>query len=244
MVTQARGPIIQTVTQQCAALGLDVVSPLALDWYNDAVGAQYRLPDLGREGALTLLIGNTRRLWQPLVAALADDDDLFSSTHPIDRYVVRGLSDIANRLGHPYELRFAHEPPPRRVAVQAMAEVAGLAVRTPTHQSVHPIYGPWLAFRAALVLPVEGPTRQPKRPCKPCGDCSAHCEPAFAQAVRVTARDGEASTPLPGDWKYWLAVRDACPAGRDWRYGEDQIRYHYTKDLSALRALARPHRDA
>lgn len=33
----------------------------------------------------------------------------------------------------------------------------------------------------------------------------------------------------------WIAVRDACPIGREHRYPEDQLRYHYTKDRSLLR---------
>jgi hypothetical protein len=29
-----------------------------------------------------------------------------------------------------------------------------------------------------------------------------------------------------GSWQDWLAVRDACSL-RDWRYSDDQIRFHY-----------------
>jgi hypothetical protein len=31
------------------------------------------------------------------------------------------------------------------------------------------------------------------------------------------------------DWASWVNVRDACPIGRDSRYSDEQIRYHYTK---------------
>ena len=37
------------------------------------------------------------------------------------------------------------------------------------------------------------------------------------------------------NWRPWLAVRDACPEGRRFRYDPEQIRYHYTKDLRRLR---------
>ena len=39
-------------------------------------------------------------------------------------------------------------------------------------------------------------------------------------------------------WHDWLGVRDACPVAREARYGEDQIRYHYAKDPTALPAIA------
>jgi methylmalonic aciduria homocystinuria type C protein len=35
-------------------------------------------------------------------------------------------------------------------------------------------------------------------------------------------------------WRLWLAVRDACPVGREYRYSENQIRWHYAHDRSAL----------
>jgi cyanocobalamin reductase (cyanide-eliminating) / alkylcobalamin dealkylase len=35
-------------------------------------------------------------------------------------------------------------------------------------------------------------------------------------------------------WRAWLAVRDACPVGREHRYGDDQIAYHYAKRRDAL----------
>ena len=41
--------------------------------------------------------------------------------------------------------------------------------------------------------------------------------------------------PGLGDtWRLWLAVRDACPVGREHRYGDDQIGYHYRHDRTLL----------
>jgi hypothetical protein len=53
--------------------------------------------------------------------------------------------------------------------------------------------------------------------------CDAPCHDALARALAT-----------PNDWRAWLAVRDACPIGRDYRYDDDQLRYHYTKDRAAL----------
>jgi hypothetical protein len=47
----------------------------------------------------------------------------------------------------------------------------------------------------------------------------------------------------PGDverqWKSWAEVREVCPEGKLFRYGDDQLRYHYVKDRSILRLLLR-----
>jgi len=40
----------------------------------------------------------------------------------------------------------------------------------------------------------------------------------------------------PQDWRRWLAVRDAIGKGigKEHRYSEEQILYHYTKDRALL----------
>jgi len=40
----------------------------------------------------------------------------------------------------------------------------------------------------------------------------------------------------------WSAVRDRCPVGRAYRYSDEQIAYHYTKDPQFLPARDRPAR--
>lgn len=48
-------------------------------------------------------------------------------------------------------------------------------------------------------------------------------------------------------WRPWLAVRDACPLGREHRYSEQQVAYHYTKDAKWLReavSLSSPQRSS
>jgi hypothetical protein len=44
-------------------------------------------------------------------------------------------------------------------------------------------------------------------------------------ACRTTLETALGSTT----WEPWVAVRDACSL-RAWRYGEEQLRYHYTKE--------------
>jgi hypothetical protein len=43
-----------------------------------------------------------------------------------------------------------------------------------------------------------------------------------------------AGGPLEETPRAWLAVRDACPVGREHRFPEAMIRYGYTKDRGAL----------
>ena len=37
-----------------------------------------------------------------------------------------------------------------------------------------------------------------------------------------------------GDWRLWVAARDAVAPNHEWRYSEEQIEYHYTTDQRVL----------
>ena len=158
--------------------------------------------DIAHPFSRGLLIGNTRALWAPFVAARRDEPD------PLDRYTERCLAAAFPGA----TIYYAHARP--YLPFQQYAVEAGLAALSSTHLAIHPVYGPWFALRALVVQP--GPARDPIE--KPCA-CTGECDRAFARAIAAT------------DWEAWLAVRDACTIGRAWRYSDEQIRYHYTRSL-------------
>jgi hypothetical protein len=65
----------------------------------------------------------------------------------------------------------------------------------------------------------------PRRLEAPCA-CDRGCGAAFERACAAGVPRDQAE--LRDRWRLWLAVRDACPVGREWRYSEDQISHHYT----------------
>ena len=159
--------ITATMAATCAAAGFDLVQPLQVGWYNDAVDAAHRLPDAGHPGRLALLIANTRALWPRFLAALRAEPALLDQPDPLDRYTERQVLAALRPLSTSWEVRFAHEPPPRRVALQRLAHCAGLAHVSPSRLSVHPVYGPWIGLRAAVVVGVDGPPGPPQAPADP-----------------------------------------------------------------------------
>lgn len=217
--------VVDTLEAALVPAGLDLIRPLALGWYNDAVPPAFRLPDLGRAGALAVVIGNTRALWDPFVKALRAQPARLTSRDPLDEWVMERVSAAVASTGVVAELRFSQELPPRRVAMQTLAEVAGLAWRSPAQLCVHPRFGPWIGLRAAVVFDVEGPAGDPVPAPRACGACAEACSVATERALSSTS---------PGGWRPWLAARDACPLGREHRYVEEQVLYHYAKDRAAL----------
>ncbi len=123
---------------------------------------------------------------------------------------------------------FAHEPPPRRLPMQRLASMVGLAPLSPGQLLAHRELGPWFALRAVVLVDAPGPEGEAPRVTEPCGSCDAPCRAAFEQACAVTdALEDHAR--LPERWEPWLGVRDACPVGRAHRYCLPQIEFHYAR---------------
>ena len=170
-----------------AAAGFDIVQPFD--------GA---LLDPARRAGL--LVGNTRALWPRFVAERP------AGPHPFDRFIESLIDPLLPADARVYYGHRQPWPPLQRIAV-----ASGLGSMSETHFVIHPVYGPWFALRAAIVMPGEPPP--PAAPVTSC-TCGEPCRTALAN-LRTD------------DWRSWLAVRDACPVGRAYRYSEDQIDFHY-----------------
>lgn len=229
---------MREIAARCRASGIDLAQTLNGAWYDAAVPPEYRLPDVGRPGPLALLLASTRAFWRPFVAALRAEPARLEHEHPLDRWVEDVVRGALAGVNVRHAVRFAHDPPPRRVAMQRLAQVSGLAWLAPGMLCVHPTYGPWIGLRAVVVLDLEGPTGAPPAITPTCEDCAHRCAPALERAQRLAA-EAPPNDPVPPLWREWLAVRDACPVGREHRYPEDMVRYVYTKNRDVLRAAAR-----
>ncbi|MFT7583188.1 MAG: epoxyqueuosine reductase [Myxococcota bacterium] len=212
--------LVASLTEMLARSGLDLVVPGQVGAYNATVDASYRLPDFGAPSSLVVLVGNTRAMWPHFCAELAANPARTHHRHPLDSWLVERIQAAVAETALTPEVRYAPEPPPRRVAIQRLAELVGLAQLAPCHLGVHPAHGPWVSLRAALVFNQVGPATTMLDP-GPCDTCVARpCLPALEKALTT-----------PSDWRGWLTMRDACPVGQTARFSEAQIRYHYTHAL-------------
>jgi methylmalonic aciduria homocystinuria type C protein len=222
----------------CEEAGLDVVQPFRVDWFNAAVEPSLRLPDWGRNSTLGIVVGNTRRLWRPFTNAIFNDPELIQRDHPLDTYVETALTDITGRcIGARQVTLWAHQTVPSAIPIQRIAEASGLAYLSPSHLSIHPAFGPWLALRAVVVVDTDGPPGEAPRAPDPCARCAKPCLEPLAQALALSPDVGRGD--VERNWRAWALVREVCPEGHAYRYDDEQLRYHYVKDRSILRTLPR-----
>lgn len=217
---------MRPVVAHLTAAGFDLVQAFTVADVAPAL-APYRLEDFGRRRALGLLVGNTRALWPAFSGQVPAGPD------PLDRYTEEQITLAATKAPAPHAIAFGHHVVPgHTLPIQRLAQASGLCATSPSHLSVHPTFGPWLALRAALTFDLAGPA--PTRPRRaPCAGCPAPCVPPLEAALAKT-RAPEASA-IAATWTDWVAVRDACPVGRQHRYPARQIEYHYLKDPELLK---------
>jgi cyanocobalamin reductase (cyanide-eliminating) / alkylcobalamin dealkylase len=226
------------------APGFELLGAVNVGAYNETLDAAldgHRLPELEPCSAqsLVLVIGNTRRLWPSFLDAYRTTA-LAREAQPLDAYTRWHLEEAAGAVARAFELsfalRFTFDPVPRAVAIQRLVTLAGVAEPSPVGLCVHPEYGPWFSLRAAAIFGVPGPA--PSSPPATCSQCTTR--PCLVRRDElITATGGEYSArTFEAHWPLWLAMREACPVGRDARYSEQQVRYHYLKQLETLRAPA------
>lgn len=224
---------IEGFRSSCHDAGFDVVHPFRVDAYNRS--AALAIPDFGRRAALGLLVGNTRFLWDVFLGSLRKEPEGLEDEHPLDRYAVDRITEAARALKAAHTIAWAHTPPPDAIPVQRIAHAAGFAWLSPSHLSVHPVFGPWLAFRAVIVVDEESGLPAPRPAPDPCSHCAKPCLGELSRAVAASRFLDQAA--VNEHFEAWRRVRDVCPEGATYRYGEDQLRYHYTKERAPLLRL-------
>lgn len=173
-----------------------------------------------------MLVGNIgSEMWEPF-----SHDDI-RSPDPLDHWTRQVIEPIAAQFGA--AAYFAFEGPPYH-PFQRWAMQAENVFQSPIGPLIHPKYGLWHAYRAALVfddvldLPIQ---EQATNPCDSCVDrpCLSTCPvgaftaetydiPSCVGYLKTSA--GEACLTES------CAARRACPIGREYQYNNAQSKHH------------------
>jgi len=117
------------------------------------------------------------------------------------------------------------------VAIQRLADLIGLAkLYEDVHLCVHKEYGPWIAFRAVVVMNENADDFMVSSTNNTSGDVITKEELANAVLAFKKAEYDISNTEA------WILLRDSIPRFQKYKYTEEQLYYHYTKDKSILKS--------
>jgi len=177
-----------------------------------------------------------RAFWESFRAATAD----LRGNDPLDRHTARVADALLEHLRKEdpkAQAAFPFNHARRIVPFMALTGHLPWARPQPFGLAVHPRFGPWFAWRAALLTQLAPPAA-PKAEANPCAACPAPCvEACPAGAVDkggfhwpdcISFRRDQAPC------RETCLSRETCPAGAEFRYGRDQLAYHYTASLRMI----------
>jgi len=182
-------------------------------------------PSEGETGSLVLIGNAGPEMWAGFAAGRKDEPD------PLDAWTRRVVNPLARQLGA--DAVYPNDRPYQ--PFQSWAKRAEPVYPSPLGILIHPEYGLWHAYRAALRFPhiLDGlPARKDMAsPCDSCASkpCLSACPVgAFdgksydVEACAGHLRDGD----VPDCANLGCRARDACPIATGWRYPPEQIAFH------------------
>ncbi len=192
------------------------------------------IPDRERQPRALAIVGNAgSAIWPVFETARKDRPAL-----TLDRWTEETVDKIASDFG--IEAVYPFEGPPFHPFVTWARRTQSL-FPSPLGLTIHPVFGLWHAFRAALlfdrndVIPV-GPA-QSRRPCDDCPEkpCLTACPvDAFGgEGYDFGACLDHLSTPVNACRQSGCLARVACPVGREYRYHDPHAAFHMQQLLKA-----------
>lgn len=200
----------------------------ALGWF--APGPEDKLPDQTR---FVMLIGNAG---PAMFNRFAQERDPARDT--IDQWTVDTVSGLAHSLDAQAVYPFDMNPP---WPFLSWARRGGAGHVSPLGLNIHPRYGLWHAYRAALLFSVAFDLPTPQAGPHPCESCAA--KPCL-RACPVQSFDGR-SYDVPACAAHLASpagqsclsggclARHACPVGQDFAYAPAQAEFHMRAFLAA-----------
>jgi hypothetical protein len=135
--------------------------------------------------------------------------------------------------GISYRLFFPFVDSRPALPFQRLGRAAGLGAPGPLGLQIHPIYGPWWAYRAVLALGLDSLPEPPVG--DGCAGCDAPCVAACpAGAVRLggfSVIDCHAQRRHDPACRLACAARSRCVRAPEQRYSDEQLAFHMAASL-------------
>jgi hypothetical protein len=226
--------------------GLNVIGATPAAAYDAAVPADRALARLVPDARSMVVIGNGGgAFWDAFQADCRAHPGHADVPDPLDAFTRRTVAAAVVAVGLPGPVLYPFDFPATPVSFVHLAECAGLGRRSLLGVLLHPVYGPWLALRAAVAVPFVAAAPRPADGFDPCPTCVERACVAACPADAVTA----AGWDVPRCAGHRARPDDPCAArcharfdcviGREHRYPAAALAYHQKRARPLLLTAAR-----
>jgi hypothetical protein len=189
----------------------------------------------GTTGQTLILIGNAGSAFWAAFRQSKECND--GQPNPLDRWSERVITELADELGACPVFPFGGPP---YHPFQRWARRAESLPQSPMGMLIHPEYGLWHAYRGALIVdqPLRdlAPAPDAESPCLSCPDqpCLHTCPVDAFRPEGFNADQCTQHLSGPNDClEQGCLARNACPAGKPFRYAKEQHQFHLNAFLKA-----------
>ena len=191
---------------------------------------------------LILIAHGGTAFWQALKASnldLAGSDD----AHPVDDFTVSIIEQFlhAEFAGVAYQIVYpCNEASNNAINLQELGDLAGWHHPSPFMVGINASFGSWFAYRAVVLANTDLPATLPVHTASPCDQCAD--KPCINSCPAHALDDGQFNLlkcigyrqQPDSACKATCAARSSCPVGREHRYSDEQMRYHYGCSMRAI----------
>ena len=231
--------VLRTLASRLGRAGMNLVGATSVAAYDARVAVPRRLATRAGDARGIVVVGNGgSAFWHAFRAATPTD-----ARDPLDRFT-RDVVEDAVRDVAGARCRFPFDPLPEALDFHALGALAGLGRPSLVGVLVHPEFGPWIALRAAILVPDEVDAPRPADGFDPCPTCVERPCIAACPAGAV----GPGGWDVPRCIAHRLAAETNCAAGctariecvygRAHRQSPEELAFHQAAARRTMAAYA------
>jgi epoxyqueuosine reductase len=239
--------LFDRIARNAQRFGLNLIAALPAERYELAAAPAYRADNISLGCRSIVVIGNGGAdFWSTFKAHAAKNPGWLERDNPLDDFtreviekqIVMPIQAEGVRCFTVYP--FGSGGP--TLNFMQLAMLAGLAAPSIIGVVVHPVFGPWIAFRAALLLDSEIDHPGDAIGFDPCPTCSSRSCISACPAAAVSFPSGwnipkclAHRVEAHPDCADRCHARVACVLAPDRRYPDDELAYHQARALHVMR---------
>ncbi|HXN87497.1 MAG TPA: hypothetical protein VN867_15595 [Candidatus Binataceae bacterium] len=245
--------ILEIIRSAAKINGLNLVAATPSDRYDALTKPEYRVSTIAPSARSIIVIGNGgRAFWTVFQRHVAANPEWMTRDNPLDDFtrliIERDIASPLTNSGIAHAVIYPFIGSGPTLNFMEAGKAAGLSGPSILGVMVHPVYGPWIAFRAAILVNeiIDAPGEA--RGFDPCPTCTVRSCITACPADAVSFPQGwdipkclTHRVEVEADCAPRCHARAGCVLGPEHRYPDEELAYHQMRALRAMRAYYETH---